>query len=45
MSEEFDMNEYRKYIIRERALRLKERIERMRNYENPYEDFYSQPRR
>lgn len=37
----FDEIDYRKYIIQQRALRLKRRIERMRENENPYHDMYA----
>ena len=39
--EYLDREDYRKYIIQQRALRLRRRIERMRENENPYHDMYA----
>ena len=36
-----DMQDYRKYIIQQRALYWKSRIEKARQNENPYHDFYA----
>ena len=39
--EYFDETDYRKYIIQQRALRLKRRIQRMRENDNPYHEMYA----
>jgi len=39
--EYLDMEDYRKYIIQQRALRLKRRIQRMRENDNPYHEMYA----
>lgn len=43
MNEQLDEHDYRKYIIQQRALRLKRRIEKAREREetNPYHAMYA----